>query len=82
MRLTYDPRHGVAYIRLREPSGPVETVCVSEELNVDLAPDGRVIGIELLDPNEQLCADDGRIVVVDGTGEEHALALASDRSSR
>jgi uncharacterized protein YuzE len=75
MRLTYDPRLGVGYIRLREPSGPVETVCVSDELNVDLAPDGTIYGIELLNADEQLCADDGRIVVVDQTGEERALAL-------
>ena len=34
MRLTYDPRHKVAYIRLREPSGPVGSICVSDELNV------------------------------------------------
>jgi uncharacterized protein YuzE len=39
MRFTYDPRHGVACIRLREPSGPVETICVSDELNVDPALD-------------------------------------------
>jgi uncharacterized protein YuzE len=78
-RLTYDPRHSVAYIRLREPSGPVETVCVSDELNVDLAPDGTIYGIELLDANKQLCADDGRIVLVDEEkGEERALALASE----
>jgi uncharacterized protein YuzE len=78
MKLTYDPRHSVAYIRLREPSGPVETVCVSDELNVDLAPDGTIYGIELLDANEQLCGDGGRIVVVDQAGEERALALASE----
>jgi hypothetical protein len=41
-------------------------------LNVDLAPDGT---IELLNANEQLSADDGRIVIVDQTGEERALAL-------
>ena len=77
MRLTYDPRHSVAYIRLREPSGPVETVCVSDELNIDLAPDGRIYGIELLNANEQLQGgDDGRIVVMDeAKGEEQALAL-------
>jgi hypothetical protein len=38
MRLIYNPRHNVVYIPVREPSGPVETVCVSGELNVALAP--------------------------------------------
>jgi uncharacterized protein YuzE len=78
MKLTYDPRHNVAYIRLREKSGQVETICISDELNIDLAPDGTIYGIELLNANEQLGGgDDGRIVVVDETGER-ALALASE----
>ena len=49
MKLTYDPRHNVAYIRLREQSGQVETIRVSDELNIDLAPDGTIYGIELLE---------------------------------
>ncbi len=54
MKLTYDPRHNIGYIRLLEKTAQVETVRVSEELNVDLTPDGKVYGIELLDANEQL----------------------------
>jgi uncharacterized protein YuzE len=78
MKLTYDPRHNVAYIRLREKSGQVETICVSDELNIDLAPDGTIYGIELLNANEQLYADEGRIVVVDDEKrEERALALTA-----
>jgi uncharacterized protein YuzE len=80
MKLTYDPRHNVAYIRLREKSGQVETICVSDELNIDLAPDGTIYGIELLNANQQLRGDDGRIVV-DEAGQERALALASEPGS-
>lgn len=66
MKLTYDPRHNVAYLRLREKSAEVETIRVSDELNVDITPDGTVYGIELLDANAQLgAADGGRLVVVD-----------------
>ena len=54
MKLTYDPRYNIAYIRLSEADAQVETVKVSEELNIDLSPDGRVFGIELLNANEQL----------------------------
>ena len=54
MKVTYDPRHNIAYLRLAEKTSQVETVRVSEELNVDLAPDGKVHGIELLNANEQL----------------------------
>jgi uncharacterized protein YuzE len=80
MRLTYDPRYNVAYIRLRDRTEQVETLRVSDELNIDLAPDGTIYGIELLNANEQLRAgDDGRLVVVDeAKGEERALALASE----
>ncbi len=79
MKLTYDPRHNVAYIRLREKSGEVETICVSDELNIDLAPDGTIYGIELLNANEQLRGGEGgRLVVVDeAEGEERELELLS-----
>ncbi len=37
-----------------EKSREVETIKVSEELCIDLSPDGKVYGIELLNANEQL----------------------------
>jgi uncharacterized protein YuzE len=48
MRLSYDPRRNVAYIRFRADPGDVETVRISDEINIDLAPDVRSAGIELL----------------------------------
>jgi uncharacterized protein YuzE len=80
MKLTYDPRRNIAYIRLRERSGQVETISVSDELNIDLTPDGTIYGIGLLNANEQLQgADGGRVVVVDeANGEERALALPAE----
>jgi uncharacterized protein YuzE len=67
VRLSYDPRRNIAYLRLRESSGiEVETVRLSDDVNVDLASDGTVYGIELRDANPQLRATDGgRLVVVD-----------------
>ena len=38
MQLTYDPRHNIAYIRLREKSDEVETLRISDELNIDSRP--------------------------------------------
>ena len=65
MKLTYDPRYNVAYIRLKEKTAEVETVRISEELNIDLAPDGTVYGFELLNANEQLTpTPNGKLVVV------------------
>lgn len=77
MKLTYDPDHNVAYIRLRESKAEVETIRVSDELNIDIAPDGTVHGIELLNANEQLrAADGGHVVVVDeGAGRETSVPL-------
>ena len=54
MRLTYDPRVNIAYIHLKPKRGKVRTVSVSDELNVDIAADGSIYGIELLNANEQL----------------------------
>ena len=78
VRLSYDPEHDIAYIRLRERRGEIETVRISDELNVDMAPDGTVYGIELLNANEQLAGADGRrLVVVDEPGgRTRELALA------
>jgi uncharacterized protein YuzE len=78
MKLTYDPRRNIAYIRLQEKTAEVETVRVSDELNVDLAPDGTVYGIELLNANEQLrAADEGALVVVnEALGERREIPLA------
>jgi len=65
MKLTYDPRHHVAYLQLHEKTAQVETFQVSDELNVDLAPDGTVYGIEMPNANEQLQSQDkGNLVIV------------------
>ena len=73
MRLTCDPKHDIACIRLRERTETVETVRVSDEIDIDLAADGT----ELLDANNQLEAADGdRLVLVDATGTERTLPLA------
>jgi uncharacterized protein YuzE len=78
MKLTYDPRYNIAYIRLLEKGAEVETLEISDELNIDIAPDGRVYGIELLNANDQLRAqDDGQLVVRnEAAGEERTLPLA------
>ena len=77
MRLTYDPKHNIAYLKLREKTEAVETVRVSDEINIDIAADGTVYGIELLDANTQLKAsDNGHFVLVDPSGSEQTLPLA------
>jgi uncharacterized protein YuzE len=78
MKLTYDPRYNIAYIRLREKLVEVETIKVSDELNVDIAPDGTIYGIEFLNANEQLRKEDeGKILVInEATGEKIEIPLS------
>jgi uncharacterized protein YuzE len=75
MRLTYDPRYNIAYLRLHEKVDEVETIQLTDEINVDLAPDGTVYGIELLNANEQLRGEDaGNLVLVnEANGERHEI---------
>ena len=77
MKLTYDPRHNIAYLRLHEKTAQVETIRVSDELNVDIAPDGTVYGIELLNANAQLGAEDqGKLVIInEALGDRQEIAL-------
>lgn len=54
MKLTYDPSANVAYVRLREWQGDVETIELTADFLVDLDETGAVCGIELLNPNDLL----------------------------
>jgi len=79
MKLSYDRDRNIAYLRLRPKTVGVETIRVSDELNVDIAPDGSVYGIELLNAKEQLrAADGGQLVLVDeAEGREVAVPFAN-----
>ena len=78
MKLTYDPRYNVAYIYLQEKTVQVKTIQVSDQMNVDIAPDGTIYGIELLNANQQLGADSqGKLIVVnEALGESSEIQLA------
>ena len=71
MKISYDPRCNIAYIKLREKTAKVETIRMSDELNVDITPDGKVYGIELLNANRQL-----------GITRKKGLVLTEERSGR
>ena len=65
MKLTYDSRCNIAYLRLHEKVANVETIHISDEMNIDIAPDGTIYGIELLNANLQLRGEDkGKFVIV------------------
>ncbi len=78
MKLTYDPRYNVAYIRFQEKRDMVEAIRVSDELVIDISPDGTLYGIELLNANEQLRRENGGelIVLNEATGQRAEIQLA------
>jgi uncharacterized protein YuzE len=77
MKLIYDLRHNIAYLRLHQKTERVETIRVSDELNIDIAPDGTVYGIELLNANAQLGSEDqGKLIVInEALGDRQEILL-------
>ena len=78
MRISYDPRYNIAYIRFKQKSSEIESIKFSDELIVDMAPDGTIYGLELLNANEQLQRDEiGKLMVVnEATGNQIDIPLA------
>jgi uncharacterized protein YuzE len=56
----------------------VETIKISDEINVDIAPDGTIYGIELLNANKQLRKEDkGKFLIInEATGEKAEVVLS------
>jgi len=78
MKLTYDPKYNVAYIRLQTRKNiRVQTLRLSDSLNVDIAPDGTVCGIELLNANKQLRGREKGKLIIENllTGKSASLDL-------
>jgi uncharacterized protein YuzE len=81
MKLTYDPRYNIAYLRFHEKTGTVQTLHISDELNVDVAPDGTIYGIELLNANEQLRGEEAGVLMVvnEASGQSTQLQLLTTK---
>ena len=54
MKISYDPKVDAAYIRLKEGKIQVITHRLTEEIAINYAPDGSVVGIEVLDASKYL----------------------------
>lgn len=76
MKLSYDPKYNVAYIRFHEKVGQVTTIKISDAMNIDIASDGTVYGIELMNANEQITGDHGTLVVEFG-GQRREITLVA-----
>ncbi len=78
MEISYDSRHNVGYIAFQQKRVEVETLRISDELNIDVTPDGTIFGIELLNANEQLRGGNLEkllVVVNEATGKRLELPL-------
>lgn len=76
MKMTYDPKYNIAYIRFQQRMGSVTTLKLSDEINLDIGEDGSLYGIELLNANKQLEEDKGRLVV-ESMGQRHEIAVTA-----
>jgi uncharacterized protein YuzE len=77
MRFTYDPRYNIAYIHFQEKNADVESIRLSEGVIIDMASDGTIYGIELLNANDQLMSEGMKslIMVNEATGQRAELPL-------
>ena len=58
-----------------ESTEEVETVKISDEVNIDVSPDGKIYGIELLNANELLKQNGELVFLNEATGEETKIAI-------
>ena len=65
MEISYDKKYNTAYIKIQEKTSKVETITLSDEVNIDISPDGKLYGIELLNANNQLKPLDNELVFKD-----------------
>jgi uncharacterized protein YuzE len=80
MKVSYDPKYNIAYISLKKKKGKVRTITASDDVNLDIATDGTIYGIELLNANTQLSVRKKRISVkvenrMSGETTEAAVAV-------
>ncbi|MGB9889470.1 MAG: DUF2283 domain-containing protein, partial [Anaerolineae bacterium] len=54
MKVTYDPEVDALYIRLTDEPVEVITQRLSEEVAINYAPNGRIVGIEILDASDYI----------------------------
>ena len=67
MEISYDKKYNIAYIKIQEKTSKVETIMISDEVNIDISPDSKLYGIELLNANDQLKSQDNELIFTDNT---------------
>ena len=77
MKINYDTKLNIAYIAIKSKPAEVNSIKLSDDLIVDMAPDGSIYGFELLNANEQLLqSDDGKLLFVNQlSGREQQIEV-------
>jgi len=65
LEISYNKKYNIAYIKIKEKTSKVETITLIDEVNIDISPDGKLYGIELLNANEQLKPQDNELIFTD-----------------
>ena len=76
MEISYDKKYNIAYIKIQEKTSKVETITLSDEVNIDISPDGKIYGIELLNATNQLKPQDNELIFTDtATGKKTKIPI-------
>ncbi|MBM3708234.1 MAG: DUF2283 domain-containing protein [Actinobacteria bacterium] len=79
MEISYDKKYNIAYIKIQEKTSKVKTITLSGEVNLDISPDGKIYGIELLNANDQLKTRDNELVFTDMvTGKKTIIPIGTN----
>jgi len=78
MKISYDSETDALYIRLVEGEHQCRTVRLSEEVALNIGPDERLVGIEILDAREVLGSVDMPRVVLENVLLEQPDARLSN----
>ena len=54
MKISYDPSVDALYIRLIDEPAECEVIQINEQVNLNIGPKEKVVGIEILDASEFL----------------------------
>ena len=77
MQVEYDIKYNIGYIKFKEKPEKVTSLKISEDLIVDMAADGSIYGIELLNLKDQLFADQTTELILfnENTGNKKEIEL-------
>ncbi len=73
MQISYDSKYNIAYIKFLEKEAEVNTLALSDDVNIDISPDGKIFGIELLNANEQLKTADKLMLINEAAGKSEQI---------